>query len=129
MNTDELRKWASEASRRDGDKDISDALFIAADAWEADRKRLEAAEKQIEGMTAGGSEFAGDTQRCLADIRERLAVAGKVAADRNALRKRLAELEGEAQSSLMLCDLCHEENCGGPSVCYCPCHWAGEKKP
>ena len=60
---------------------------------EADELRRQLAEMQaaLENLTPGGSEFAGSFAVCLNWIRTRLATTGHVAAERNELRRQLAE--------------------------------------
>jgi len=61
-------------------------LLAHADAWQA-------LIKQIEGLTAGGSEYVNNPSRCLEEVQQRLKIAGKVAAERNDFRQRLEAAE------------------------------------
>lgn len=51
--------------------------------------------KQLEALTPGGSEFHNDSERCLEWIKDRLETTAKIAGERNELRERVRELEGE----------------------------------
>ena len=60
------------------------------DALRAENKRII---KLFELLTPGGSEFYNDPDRCYRFAKDSHATMGKVAAERNALRARVAELE------------------------------------
>ena len=73
-------------------------------ASQAKDARIEALESAMESLTPGGSEFSRDADGCIAWVRDRLAGAGRVAAERNRLRSRIAELEAhidELESSAL----------------------------
>ena len=50
-------------------------------------------ERDVENLTPGGSEFVSSWDNCIGFVQERMRVAGKVAAERNRLRKALEEQE------------------------------------
>ena len=65
-------------------------LIKERNALLAENKRII---KLFELLTPGGSEFYNDPDRCYRFAKDSHATMGKVAAERNALRARVAELE------------------------------------
>jgi len=68
-------------------------------------------ERDVENLTPGGSEFVGSWDNCIGFIQDRMLVAGKVAAERNRLRKALAVYQ-TAHSERVA-------NAGGLGPCSC----------
>lgn len=63
---------------------------------------LEELKQTIERLAPAGSEFVGDTAKQLAWIAERLESTGKIAAERNELRIKLAELQDNHKAIVQL---------------------------
>jgi hypothetical protein len=66
--------------------------------WEADDDMK--AERLLESLTPGGSEFSGSPEACARWVKERLAGAGKLAAERNRYREQAARLVTDIGSML-----------------------------
>jgi len=79
-----------------------DALAASVQGWTdtalellADRSRFRSA---IVSLTPGGSEFYDNPERCAEWVQERLSTTGKIAAERNELRKERDALSAELAS-------------------------------
>jgi chromosome segregation ATPase len=62
-----------------------------------DKAKIEELQSLLESLTPGGSEFSGDPERCAAWVRQRLASAGQLAAERNRLRADLARAREQVE--------------------------------
>lgn len=67
-------------------------------------QEAKARERDVLSLTPGGSEFVSSWDNCIGFIQERMRVAGKVAAERNRLRKTLEERDrlGDEAKQLVL---------------------------
>jgi chromosome segregation ATPase len=59
------------------------------------RRQLAEVQTALESLTPGGSEFVGDPNACLEWIAKRISTAGKIAAERNDVRRQLEATQAE----------------------------------
>ena len=97
----------------EGMYDWMKCLDAVRDSLRKENKALRAENKRIiklfELLTPGGSEFYNDPDRCYRFAKDSHATMGKVAAERNALRARVAELEKLMLEAMDNCETCRGE--------------------